>query len=82
MFDCLLIHITETSDSELPVVTQFISALLLPTNLYPGYIERSSRWWTKKSENLCEIMSSKEKGYRRISGLAKPLADFKTEVRF
>ena len=35
MFDRLLVRITETSDSELPVVTQFISALLFPTNLLP-----------------------------------------------
>ena len=32
--------------------------------------------------NLPEIMSSKGKDNRRISGLAKPLADCKIEVRF
>ena len=35
LFDRLLVRITETSNSELPVVTQFISALSFPTNLLP-----------------------------------------------
>ena len=73
------VSITKTSDSKLPVLA---SSFPLTWANHPGYIAQIKKWRTRRSENLSEIMSSKGKDYRRISGLAKPLAECKTEVRF
>ena len=54
--------------------------LLEPTT--QDTLRKLKKWRTRRSENLSEIMSSKGKDYKRISGLAKPLAECKTEVRF
>ena len=70
--------ITKTSDSKLPVLA---SSFPLTWANHPGYIAQIKKWRIRRSQNLSE-MSSKGKDYRRISGLAKPLAECKTEVRF
>ena len=39
------------------------------------------KWRIRLNEDLPDIMSLMGKDYRRISGLAKPLVECKTEVR-
>ena len=84
LFDCLLVRITKTTDSVCnPIHFRFIApSQVQPSTYYSGYILRSTRWRTRQSGELIEIMSSKGIDYKRISGLAKLLADCKTEVRF
>ena len=82
LFDRLLVRITETSDSELPVLTQFISALMFPTNLLPRIHWAFFKMVDKGEWEFTWNNELEGRGYRRISGLAKPLADCRTEVRF
>ena len=77
-------RITKTTDSVCnPIHFRFIApSQVQPSTYYSGYILRSTRWRTRQSGELIEIMSSKGIDYKRISGLAKLLSDCKTEVKF